>query len=131
MALLPLIGLNKVCKLKTPNRPSAISCLPLKPMNEVLSILAPAPKYEPLPFFEELKASWSKSETLPDPAKLWDEVRASKVAKEEVTSNIGDAEAGLGQDGAKVLKATYDFAINNRCPRQSPHRTCPIRCMKA
>jgi CO/xanthine dehydrogenase Mo-binding subunit len=61
---------------------------------------------------QQLKASWSKSETLPDPAKLWDEVRASKVAKDEVTSNVGDAEAALGQDGAKVLKATYDFAIN-------------------
>jgi nicotinate dehydrogenase subunit B len=61
---------------------------------------------------QQLKASWSKSETLPDPAKLWDEVRASKVAKDEVTSNVGDAEAALGQDGAKALKATYDFAIN-------------------
>jgi CO/xanthine dehydrogenase Mo-binding subunit len=61
---------------------------------------------------QQLKASWSKSETLPDPAKLWDEVRASKVVKEEVTSNVGDSEAALGQDGAKVLKATYDFAIN-------------------
>jgi nicotinate dehydrogenase subunit B len=60
----------------------------------------------------ELKASWSKSQTLPDAAMLWDEVRASKVVKDEVTSNVGDADAALGQDGAKVLKATYDFAIN-------------------
>ncbi len=60
----------------------------------------------------ELKATWSKSETLPDPAKLWDEVRASKVAKEEVTSNVGDPDGALGQDGAKLLTATYDFAIN-------------------
>src|SRR5262245_66255801 len=32
---------------------------------------------------EKLKASWSKSQTLPDAAKLWDEVRASKVVKDE------------------------------------------------
>jgi nicotinate dehydrogenase subunit B len=60
----------------------------------------------------ELKATWSKSEMLPDPTKLWDEVRATKVAKEEVTSTAGDAEAALRQDGAKVLRATYDFAIH-------------------
>src|SRR6266705_1322593 len=30
---------------------------------------------------EKPKASWSKSQTLPDAAKLWDELRASKVVK--------------------------------------------------
>src|SRR6516225_664774 len=34
-----------------------------------------------------IKATWSKSETLPDQAKLWDHVRATKVVKDEVTSN--------------------------------------------
>jgi len=61
---------------------------------------------------EKLKASWSKSQTLPDAAKLWDEVRASKVAKEEVTSNVGNTADAMGQAGAKTLKATYDFAIH-------------------
>jgi nicotinate dehydrogenase subunit B len=60
----------------------------------------------------QLKASWSRSQTLPDPAALWDEVRATKVVKDEVTSNVGDADAALGQDGVTALKATYDFAIN-------------------
>src|SRR5262249_16580815 len=59
---------------------------------------------------EKLKASWSKSQTLPDAAKLWDEVRASKVAKDEVTSNVGNTADAMGQAGAKTLKATYDFA---------------------
>jgi len=59
----------------------------------------------------QLKASWSKSETLPDPAKLWDHVRSTKIAKDEVTSNTGDVVAALKGDGKK-LSATYDFAIN-------------------
>src|SRR6266404_1913238 len=38
---------------------------------------------------QRLKASWSKSQMLPDAAKLWDEVRATKVVKDEVTSKVG------------------------------------------
>jgi len=59
-----------------------------------------------------IKATWSKSETLPDQAKLWDHVRATKVVKDEVTSNTGNTAEGMGKDGAKVIKATYDFAIH-------------------
>jgi nicotinate dehydrogenase subunit B len=61
---------------------------------------------------EKLKALWSKSQTLPDAAKLWDEVRASKVIKDEVTMNVGNTAEAMGQAGAKTLKATYDFAIH-------------------
>jgi len=61
---------------------------------------------------EKLKASWSTSQTLPDAAKLWDEVRATKVVKDEVTSNVGNTADAMGQAGAKTLKATYDFAIH-------------------
>ena len=59
-----------------------------------------------------IKATWSKSETLPDQAKLWDHVRATKVVKDEVTSNTGNTAEAMGKDGAKVIKATYDFAIH-------------------
>ena len=59
-----------------------------------------------------LKAAWSKSETLPDSGKLWEHVRASKVFKDEVTSNVGNTAEAMGKEGAKTLKATYDFAIN-------------------
>ncbi len=61
---------------------------------------------------QRLKASWSKSQMLPDAAKLWDEVRATKVVKDEVTSNVGNAAEAVSQAGAKTLKATYDFAIH-------------------
>ena len=59
-----------------------------------------------------LKATWSKSETLPDQAKLWEHVRATKVAKEEVTSNTGNTAEAMGKEGAKTVKATYDFPIH-------------------
>lgn len=58
-----------------------------------------------------LKASWSSWEGLPEQSKLWDHVRATKQVKDDVTSTIGDAASALGQ-GAKRLKATYDFAIH-------------------
>jgi CO/xanthine dehydrogenase Mo-binding subunit len=59
-----------------------------------------------------LKAEWSKAETLPDSAKLWEHVRTSKVAKDEVTSMAGNSAEALGKDGVRVLKATYDFGIH-------------------
>jgi CO/xanthine dehydrogenase Mo-binding subunit len=58
-----------------------------------------------------LKATWSDWQGLPEQAKLWDHVRATKVAKDDVTSNVGDATAALPQ-GAKRLSATYEFPIH-------------------
>jgi nicotinate dehydrogenase subunit B len=58
-----------------------------------------------------IKPTWSKSETLPDPAKLWEHVRATKVTKEEVTSTTGNTAEAMGKDGTKTVKATYDFPI--------------------
>lgn len=62
----------------------------------------------------QLKAQWSKSETLPDQAKLWEHVRNTKVVQDQVTSNVGNtAGAGMALASAgKKLEATYDFAIN-------------------
>jgi CO/xanthine dehydrogenase Mo-binding subunit len=60
----------------------------------------------------ELRAIWSKAETLPDQAKLWDYVRATKAVKDEVTSNVGNTAEAMAKEGAKTLKASYDFAIH-------------------
>ncbi len=60
---------------------------------------------------QKLKATWSKWEGLPEQAKLYEHVRASKVAKDEETAKIGNSAEALGQ-GAKKLNATYDFAIH-------------------
>ncbi|HEY4135494.1 MAG TPA: molybdopterin cofactor-binding domain-containing protein [Alphaproteobacteria bacterium] len=59
----------------------------------------------------ELKATWSKSETLPDEKKLWEHVRSTRIVKDDVTSNIGDTTVAMAAEGKK-LKATYDFAIH-------------------
>jgi nicotinate dehydrogenase subunit B len=60
---------------------------------------------------QNLKTSWSKWEGLPEQTKLCEYVRASKITKDDVTSNIGNVEEALPR-GAKTLKATYDFPIH-------------------
>ena len=60
---------------------------------------------------QQLNATWSKWQGLPDQSKLWEYVRATKINKDDVTSNTGDVEQAL-QQAAKKLSATYDFAIH-------------------
>jgi nicotinate dehydrogenase subunit B len=60
----------------------------------------------------QLKATWSKWEGLPDEAKLWDYVRATKIVKDEVTSSTGNVGAAMAEVGARTISATYDFAIH-------------------
>jgi nicotinate dehydrogenase subunit B len=59
----------------------------------------------------ELKAKWSAWEGLPEQVKLYEHVRATKVAKEEETSKFGNS-ADAFKNGAKRLSATYEFAIH-------------------
>ena len=56
-------------------------------------------------------ATWSKSETLPDANKLWEHVRSTKIVKDDVTSNIGDASTAMAAKGKKLI-ASYDFTIH-------------------
>ena len=60
----------------------------------------------------ELKATWSKSETLPDQSKLWEHVRNSKVAVSDITSNTGNVGAAMATLGARTVSASDDFAIH-------------------
>lgn len=59
-----------------------------------------------------IKASWSAWNGLPEQSRLWEYVRATKLSKEDVTSNVGNAEQALAQ-AAKRVSATYDFAIHS------------------
>src|ERR1700723_1582792 len=59
----------------------------------------------------ELRTTWSDSKTLPEQEKLWENVRTTKILKDDVTSNIGNASAALAASGKK-LSASYDFAIH-------------------
>ena len=61
---------------------------------------------------QKLKASWSAWEGLPEQKKLWEYVRTTKVSKDDVTSNVGNAEQAL-QQAAKRINATYNFAIHS------------------
>ncbi len=58
-----------------------------------------------------IKAKWSDWAGLPDAAKLWDHVRATKAVKDEVFQKVGDTDAAM-KTGAKTLSAVYDFAIH-------------------
>jgi nicotinate dehydrogenase subunit B len=59
-----------------------------------------------------LEATWSEWKGLPEQAKLYEYVRGSKVAKDEVTGNVGNTAEAMAKDGVKKLAATYDFAIH-------------------
>jgi CO/xanthine dehydrogenase Mo-binding subunit len=60
----------------------------------------------------KLKATWSKWEGLPEQAKLYEHVRATKSLQDQVTSTVGDTAAAMTADGVRKLAATYDFAIH-------------------
>jgi CO/xanthine dehydrogenase Mo-binding subunit len=60
---------------------------------------------------QQLKASWSNWQGLPDEDKIWDFVRSTKITKDDVTSDRGDVGAALAK-ADKRLSATYDFAIH-------------------
>jgi nicotinate dehydrogenase subunit B len=57
-----------------------------------------------------LKTRWSAWDGLPDERDLWSYVRSTKVAKDDITSNVGNVPSALA--GAhRTFKATYDFPI--------------------
>ncbi|HET7096170.1 MAG TPA: molybdopterin cofactor-binding domain-containing protein, partial [Casimicrobiaceae bacterium] len=59
-----------------------------------------------------INTTWSEWAGLPDQAKLWEYVRGTKLVKDEDFQKVGDAAEGLKTPNAKMLKATYDFAIH-------------------
>jgi nicotinate dehydrogenase subunit B len=60
---------------------------------------------------EALRTKWSDWQGLPDRAKLWDHVRSTRVVKDETFQNVGNAAEAM-KGGARMLSATYDFAIH-------------------
>ena len=57
-----------------------------------------------------VKAVWSEGTGLPDQATVFEHWRTRKVAKQDVTQNVGDATVALGTAASKV-KATYNFSV--------------------
>ena len=60
-----------------------------------------------------VRAQWGAAEALPEQATVFDHWRGMKVAKQDVTQNIGDASAVLAAltNPARKVKARYDFAV--------------------
>ena len=58
-------------------------------------------------------AQWGSAELLPEQATVFNHWRGMKVAKEDVTQNVGDARAVLAAmtNPARKVKARYDFAV--------------------
>ena len=77
---------------------------------DFLAVVA-ATEWEAIKAARAIKAQWSKWEGLPEKAKLWDYVRATKVAKDEVFQNAGESAAALA-GAAKTLRASYDFPVH-------------------
>jgi nicotinate dehydrogenase subunit B len=59
-----------------------------------------------------IDTKWSDWAGLPDQAKLWEHVRNTKVAKDEELQKVGDAGEALKTPNAKIVSASYDFAIH-------------------
>ena len=57
-----------------------------------------------------MKVQWGAGAGLPDQATVFDHWRSQKLAKQDVTQKVGDAEAALAAAPRK-LKARYDFAV--------------------
>ena len=64
--------------------------------NNFLGVVAES-EWSAIQAAQKLKASWSNWEGLPEQSKLWEYVRATKVNKDDVTSNVGTAEQALEQ----------------------------------
>jgi CO/xanthine dehydrogenase Mo-binding subunit len=59
-----------------------------------------------------IETKWSDWAGLPDQGKLWEFVRNTKVAKDEDLQKVGDATEALKTPNAKIVSASYDFAIH-------------------
>ncbi len=59
-----------------------------------------------------VETTWSDWQGLPDKAKLWEYVRKVKINKDEELQKAGDSAGAMKTPNAKVVSASYDFAIH-------------------
>lgn len=60
---------------------------------------------------QQLKVTWSNWNGLPEQSKIWEHVRNTPIARDDVTSLVGTSRAALDAAPSK-LQATYDFAMH-------------------
>jgi CO/xanthine dehydrogenase Mo-binding subunit len=78
--------------------------------NDFLAVVADS-EWAAVKAARQLRARWSPWQGLPEPARLWEHVRSTPVAKDDVAVDQGDARAALAA-APRRLAATYDFAIH-------------------
>ena len=61
---------------------------------------------------QTVETTWSDWQGLPEQAKLWDYVRKVKINKDEELQKIGNSTEALKTPNAKIVSASYDFAIH-------------------
>jgi len=61
---------------------------------------------------ETVETTWSDWQGLPEQAKLWEYVRKVKINKDEELQKIGNSAEALKTPNAKIVTASYDFAIH-------------------
>jgi CO/xanthine dehydrogenase Mo-binding subunit len=59
-----------------------------------------------------IETTWSDWQGLPEQPKLWEYVRKVKVNKDEELQKIGNSAEAIKTPNAKIVSATYDFAIH-------------------
>ena len=59
-----------------------------------------------------VETTWSDWQGLPDRTKLWDYVRKTKINKDEDLQKIGNSAEAMKTPNAKIVSASYDFAIH-------------------
>jgi CO/xanthine dehydrogenase Mo-binding subunit len=59
-----------------------------------------------------VETTWSDWQGLPERTKLWDYVRKVKVNKDEDLQKIGNSAEALKTPNARIVSASYDFAIH-------------------
>jgi len=59
-----------------------------------------------------IESTWSDWQGLPEEAKLWDYVRGTEVVTVEDVQKVGDSAAAMKTPGARLVSASYDFAIH-------------------
>jgi CO/xanthine dehydrogenase Mo-binding subunit len=59
-----------------------------------------------------IQTTWSDWAGLPDQANLWEYVRSTKINKDEDLQKVGDAAEALKTANAKLVTASYNFAIH-------------------
>ncbi|MGH8732393.1 MAG: xanthine dehydrogenase family protein molybdopterin-binding subunit, partial [Burkholderiales bacterium] len=77
-----------------------------------------------------LKATWSAWQGLPEPSKLWEHVRGTKIAKDDVAVDRGDPKAAIA-GAAKKVEAVYAYPFQNHAPMEPMNATAkytPDRC---